>query len=264
MDNLGLIIRIAREEAGLTRQQLAEKTGLAVVTIGQYERGVRHPKNPQLQLLADALDVPVNVFSKQFLQSYVPSPDEMPIPGVDYDDDDNDDELPTIQLGPNLGENIRVARQAAGMTQKQLAEQVGVALVTIQQYESERRRPRISHLQRLAEIFGVSVYDLAPSPRFDWLKTVQNGILMEADDVSKSTEKIRLQVDVAYLENHNRNQWLSLMTRDGEESRYFYGQLNDVLYELTPEAIEMVTAFAEFMRQREREYFGKNTDQGSQ
>lgn len=276
MYDLNWVIRTIREEKGMTRKELAEKTGLAAVTIGQYERGVRRPKGQQLQLLADGLGVPVKMLSPQYISNYLPDKSELPMPGdddygADYegegdeDDDYNgeDTSSPIIQsgcrgqlsFGPNLGENIRIARQAAGMTQKQLAEKIGVAPVTIQQYESERRRPRIQQLQRLAEVFEVSVYDLVPSPHIDWERALQSGVLTDSEPV----EKTKLQVEVAYLEKHHRNQWLSLMTQDGKENRYFYGKLNDILYELTPEAIEVVTAFAEFMKQREAEHFNKQS-----
>lgn len=278
MDNVPMIIRMAREQAGLTRSQLSEKTGLAVGTIGQYERGARHPKGRQLQLLADALGIPANMLSPQYVSNYIPDKSELPMPGDDdYEDEDCECEdvedndyvgentpSPIIQpdhrgqlpLGQNLGENIRIARQAAGMTQKQLANKIGVALITIQQYESERRRPRIQQLQRLAEVFEVSAYDLAPSPHIDWERALQSGLLTTD---SKPVEKTRLQVEVAYLEKHHRNQWLSLMTQDGKENRYFCGKLNDVLYELTPEAVEVVITFAEFMKQREAEHFNKKS-----
>lgn len=246
MNDLGKIIKKARENARLTQRQLAEKTGLATVTIGQYERGGRNPGGPQLQLLADALGVSVQIFSPQFWEApYIPDPTEQYIPGVD---DEEDDESLEIQFGPNLSENIRIARKAAGLTQTQLAEQTGVALGTIQQYESgRRRRPRIQHLQRLAEVFGVSVYELAP--RYQ---------LTQTDDEDEATEKTKLDIERADLGYHHRNQWLYLMTQDGKETRYLHSRLNDVLYDMTPEAIELVTDFAEFMKQREAEYLRKN------
>lgn len=228
--------------SGLTRKQLAEKTGLAVVTIGQYERGVRHPREPQLQLLADALGMSAEDFSPESLDKpYVPDPTE-PDFLDNNDDDDGESCQPIIEFGPNLGDNIRLARKAFGMTQTQLAKQVGVALGTIQQYESGLRRPRIHHLQRLAEIFNVSAYELAPHDKF-----------AQADDVP--TEKNRLQVEAAYLEKKRSSQWLRLITRDGKETLHFCGKLNEILSEMTPESVELVTDFAEFIWRRELEYF---------
>lgn len=56
---IGKNIKAARKAAGLTQEQLAKKCGMAVVTIGQYERGSREPRQEQLQTLAAALGVHV-------------------------------------------------------------------------------------------------------------------------------------------------------------------------------------------------------------
>lgn len=55
----GRNIRKARKAAGLTQEQLAQKCGLATITIGQYERDSRAPRMEQLQIIADALGVHV-------------------------------------------------------------------------------------------------------------------------------------------------------------------------------------------------------------
>ena len=241
MDDLGSMIKLARERAGLTRKQLAEKTGLAVVTIGQYERGVRNPKEPQLRLLADALGVTTDLFS-QLDEPYIPDPVDPESPLVD---DNESICLPIIEYGPNLGENIRSARKASRMTQAELAKRVGVSLRTIQQYESGLRRPRVGHLKRLADIFGTSAYKLA-----------QNDKATQADNIP--TEKIRLKVEDAYLEKFHGSQWLRVMTQDGKETLHFYGKLNEILSEMTPESVELVADFAEFVRRREAEYFRRS------
>ena len=54
--NRGELIKTARKNKGLTQKQLAEKTGLAVVTIQQYERNLRQPRLENIQKIAEALD----------------------------------------------------------------------------------------------------------------------------------------------------------------------------------------------------------------
>lgn len=56
---VGKRIQEARKNAGMKQSDLAEKLGVAVITIGQYERGKRQPNLGQLQRIATALDVPV-------------------------------------------------------------------------------------------------------------------------------------------------------------------------------------------------------------
>lgn len=50
-------IRTAREQAGLTQRQLADKLGMPFQNISQWERGVRNPKQATLEKLAEALGI---------------------------------------------------------------------------------------------------------------------------------------------------------------------------------------------------------------
>lgn len=54
---IGEKIKIARKKAGLSQAQLAIKSDVAMVTISQYERGVRQPRIEQLRKIAFALGV---------------------------------------------------------------------------------------------------------------------------------------------------------------------------------------------------------------
>jgi len=49
-------IKSLRKEKKLTQKQLAEKTGIAVITIQNYEAGKYEPKNQNLRKLAAVLD----------------------------------------------------------------------------------------------------------------------------------------------------------------------------------------------------------------
>lgn len=59
-----------------------------------------------------------------------------------------------------LGEKIKRHRKAKKLTQKQLAELLGVATGTIQQYELNKRQPRLETLDEIAQVLGVDVWDL--------------------------------------------------------------------------------------------------------
>lgn len=54
----GELIRKYRLEKGMKQVQLADKTGIHVSTIRQYELGIRNPKTERLKIIADALEVP--------------------------------------------------------------------------------------------------------------------------------------------------------------------------------------------------------------
>lgn len=59
-----------------------------------------------------------------------------------------------------IGEMILKKRQAAGMTQEQLASQVPCSRTTIAQYELGLKTPSVSIIARLADVFGCTVDEL--------------------------------------------------------------------------------------------------------
>lgn len=61
-----------------------------------------------------------------------------------------------------IGERIQMARKNAGMKQSELAEKIGVAVITIGQYERGKRQPRIEQLQRIADALNVELWELVP------------------------------------------------------------------------------------------------------
>ena len=56
-----------------------------------------------------------------------------------------------------VGERIKAARINIGMTQKELAEKLGIPYQSIGQWERDQRNPKVDTLQRLADVLGVSV-----------------------------------------------------------------------------------------------------------
>lgn len=58
--------------------------------------------------------------------------------------------------------NLREARQANGLTQKQLAQQIGVANVTISMYENAKRMPNMLTLASISDVLNISLDDLVP------------------------------------------------------------------------------------------------------
>ena len=56
-----------------------------------------------------------------------------------------------------LGERIRAARQAAGLSQEKLAERLGLTRPAVTKWESGQSAPSTENLLRLAEVLGVPV-----------------------------------------------------------------------------------------------------------
>ncbi len=56
------------------------------------------------------------------------------------------------------GNRLSVAREAAGLTQEQVAEAAGLTVSTYRSYEKGRARVPVDLLPQLAEVFGRSLY----------------------------------------------------------------------------------------------------------
>ena len=64
----------------------------------------------------------------------------------------------------NMGNKLKKLRIENGLTQKQIAERVGVAVSAISSYESEVRYPSYAILVKLATAYGVSTDYLLGMP----------------------------------------------------------------------------------------------------
>lgn len=60
----------------------------------------------------------------------------------------------------STGQLIKAARKAAGMTQEDLGEKLGISGSAIAQYETDNRKPKHDTLQRIAAAIGVPIHDL--------------------------------------------------------------------------------------------------------
>lgn len=56
-----------------------------------------------------------------------------------------------------LNSKLKMMRKRKGFTQQQLADKLGVTRSTISNYEIGRRRPSVSEIIKLTEIFGVNL-----------------------------------------------------------------------------------------------------------
>jgi len=58
---------------------------------------------------------------------------------------------------PTLGRNIREARKAIKMSQRQLARLIGASHTTVGRYEADVLEPKISRLQAIAETLQTTI-----------------------------------------------------------------------------------------------------------
>lgn len=59
-------------------------------------------------------------------------------------------------MGDKFNENLRNTRERLGMSQKEVAESIGVAKSTYSLYESGNREPNVQTIKKIADTFHVS------------------------------------------------------------------------------------------------------------
>lgn len=175
-ENIGALLRQVREEKKITLVELGKKSGVSYTHISEIERGKTCASLKTLEKLAKVLDVPTSHF---FLQ----------------------EECFT------LGDKVRRLREKQNLTQRQVADAIGVSLSLIGQIETDRVKPALDTLQSIAEVFGVSIsyFLLSESQEMALRKCSwdQHGKLeeifahLEASDIELISEL------VAVLKNHN-------------------------------------------------------------
>lgn len=135
---IGQKIKATRKNAGLTQKELAQKMGLSFQSIAQWENDLRKPKIETLKKIADALECPIDTFTT----------------------DDFDEEIPPPAL---ISKKIHDCRTAAGLTQQELAEKIGLDGATIGKYERGILRPKSATLKKIADVLEIGLLDLFTS-----------------------------------------------------------------------------------------------------
>lgn len=63
-------------------------------------------------------------------------------------------------MGDNFNENLKEARLKSGLSQKDVAEKIGVAKSTYSLYESGNREPNVNTIKKIADFLKVSADSL--------------------------------------------------------------------------------------------------------
>lgn len=63
-------------------------------------------------------------------------------------------------MGEKFNENLKIARERKGISQKDMAESIGVAKSTYSLYESGNREPNVQTIKKIADVLNVSADEL--------------------------------------------------------------------------------------------------------
>ncbi|ARB00479.1 helix-turn-helix domain-containing protein [Limosilactobacillus fermentum] len=96
----------------------------------------------------------------------------------------------------NIGERIAQLRKSRSMSQFQLAKTLNIATSTLGMYETNKRKPNMEMLEKLADFFGVSVDFLLGRPEKDDLKTAD---LADDDTIFTFEGKPIPEQDLEYM-----------------------------------------------------------------
>ena len=89
-----------------------------------------------------------------------------------------------------LGTRIRCRRQTLGLTQRQLAEVLGLTPQHISVVEQDKRTPSLSSLAKMAEELGVTI---------DFLITGKEGVVTDLIPVIKADKRLNLKMKKALI-----------------------------------------------------------------
>ena len=145
----------------------------------------------------------------------------------------------------DYGKNIKNARKKAGLTQKELAEASGVAKVTIQQYETGKRQPRLEQLSMLAEAMQVHMDELlGTKPLPSRAVVINEGFPCECIETEDGAE-IESMAAFFFLDElgykmFNDPRIDDMVCEDATNQRILYDCRDDKAYFVTWEELEKV------------------------
>lgn len=101
-----------------------------------------------------------------------------------------------------VGARLRAVREAAGMTQRELAKRAGVANATISLIEQEAHAPSLASLHRILLAIPISIADFFALPA-----SQQNALFYQAEDLAVVTRGV---ADLRVLGSERRDKKLQL------------------------------------------------------
>jgi transcriptional regulator with XRE-family HTH domain len=142
---LGVLIRDARQAAGMSPEDCAAQVNVSVAVLDSWELGKVMPSLPQIELLAYALGVPISHFwgTATLLER-------------DTRQDVDVDEYITLR-NHLIGALLRAAREQANLTPEQLAADAGISPANVTAYELGQRPVPTPVLSTLASICRVNL-----------------------------------------------------------------------------------------------------------
>lgn len=131
----------------------------------------------------------------------------------------------------DIGQKIKELRKKQGMSQKDLADKLGITPVLISQYENGKRNPKLETLQKIADALEVDISELSDS------LNIKIGFLSNTEEATMSRLKEYWKRTAGINDRNFINMALAA---------HFNGD------EYTPEELEEIYQFAEFVKSKRK------------
>ncbi len=103
-----------------------------------------------------------------------------------------------------IGERIAQLRKNRSMSQFQLAKTLNIATSTLGMYETNKRKPNMEMLEKLADFFGVSIdyllgRETSDKSNIDLDRAIDNAMSFDGKPVTEHDRKMMKQLWKAYM-----------------------------------------------------------------
>lgn len=186
---LGVLIRDARQAAGVSLEDCARRIGVSPGTLEAWEYGEDMPSLPEIELLAHVLEVPLSHFmGAQTLDQQAEAP------AIDVRE--------YITLRQHMiGGLLHQARSNAGLTAEQVAAETGIAAAHVRAFEMGRRAIPLPVLVTLAGACRISFSTLLEdTSRVGDFLALQEDLKRFAEMPEEMRRFVTKPVNQAYLE----------------------------------------------------------------
>lgn len=152
MDNLfGQTLRTLRRKKGLSQSVLADRSGIALRTIINWESGATRPRAPELQAVLKALET--TALESAEMVNLLTTSRGLRLSKEVFAAQSGDIVRETV---PGIGDLLRAMRTRKQMTQRELADQLSVRRHAVLRWENGQNVLAAEHLERLCDLLEAS------------------------------------------------------------------------------------------------------------